>query len=107
MNKHSRQTKKQEKMTKKGSLDKFKCLSKINLDDASRGEPFPSIMPKKFLHEINVISHIPVSEKSILSKADCILKSLGHPSCNNLIYHFVYDIAARDWTKIYYSSDIS
>lgn len=96
MNKHSKQTKKQEKMMKKGSLDKIKYLSEINLDDASRGGSFPSIMLKKLLHEINVVIHIPVFEKSILSKDGYILKSLGHPSSNDLIYHFVYDIAARD-----------
>jgi hypothetical protein len=54
-------------------LDKIKSLPEVYLDDASKGDTFPPILPKKLLHEINVMRHITTSKKSIMTMADNII----------------------------------
>ena len=54
---------------------------------------------------MDIVSHIPSSQKSILGRADNILKSMCHSPHKNLENNLINDIATRDQSKI--SSQVS
>jgi hypothetical protein len=66
---------------KKKPLDRIKCFLEINLDGAVMGYMFMSISPQELLHEVNIICHESPSKKSILRKADNIIKHMSQPPC--------------------------
>ena len=78
MDKAGWEAKEQEELIKEGPLNRVKGFPEVNLSHTSRRSPLPTIVPKQFLHEMDVIRHTPATEKSILRRADNILKGCSH-----------------------------
>jgi hypothetical protein len=65
-------------MPKERPLHIIKSLLELNLDDASRRGPLPSILPKKFLQEIDIINHVSLTQESILHRTNYTLKNISN-----------------------------
>jgi hypothetical protein len=53
-------------------LNRIKGLPEVNFQKATGRRTFPTILPEKFLNKINVITHEPPTQESILIGADDI-----------------------------------
>jgi hypothetical protein len=87
-------------------LNRVKCFFEIHFQQAAGGGALPTILAKKLLNEINIVTHIPSTKKCILHGADNTLQSLGKTASENLGHHFVYNITAGNGTKIRWGGDI-
>ena len=58
-------------------LDRVKSFPKVHFEKATRRGALPAILPEELLNKVDIITHKPITQKSILEGTNNILQSIS------------------------------